>query len=138
MLRTLFKYWNNLSLFLLSLGLIFLFSCGNPQNNFELAYKREHKAYSERTPDFYLQLVGLFELSPSLSNSFGLSQTNDFVITVPGTPDNIGSLEFKNDSIIFESANNIDIKTSQGIQVDKINLSISRDRSEDLFYGRLS
>ncbi len=120
------------------IALIFLFSCGNPQNNFELAYKHEHKAFSERTLDFYLQLVGLFELSPTLSNSFGLSQTNDFVITVPGTPDNIGSLEFKNDSIIFESANNIDIKTSQGIQVDKINLSILRDRSEDLFYGRLS
>ena len=120
------------------ISLIFLFSCGNPQNNFELVYKHEHKVYSERTPDFYLQLVGLFELSPTLSNSFGLSQTNDIVITVPGTPDNIGSLEFKNDSIIFESANNIDIKTSQGIQVDKINLSIWQDRSEDLFYGRLS
>lgn len=120
------------------LSLIILFSCGNPQNKFELVYKHQHKVSSERTQDFYLQMVGLFELDPTSLNSFGSSQTNDFVISVPGTPEKIGTLELKNDSIIFESTNNLDIKNSQGTQVDKIHLSFWGDATEDFFHGRLS
>ena len=120
------------------ISLTFIFSCGNPQNKYELVYKHQHKVESERTSDLYLQLVGLFELDPTSLNSFGSSQTNDFVITVPGTPEKIGTLELKTDSIIFDSANTIDINNSQGTRVNKINLSFRRNRSENLSHGRLS
>lgn len=94
----------------LFLMLVILVACGDKRSQFVIddAYRAQfpmERLVKDR--EGYLQLVGLFELNPTVQNSFGSGSENTLIIPIDSLPARVGSITILGDSIVFDANENI-------------------------------
>jgi len=113
--------------FILTFGFLFLLGCTNNTNNIEDIEKTEYE-YQEYISSIkswqenriiglkknWLSLAGLFELQEG-ENSFGASDSNDFVFPNPNTPDYIGTFIMEDGSVSVKINPDVKVKHNEDI-----------------------
>jgi len=128
---------------ILIISFAILYSCENPElNKFELVYERNHAKWFKEpweTPNYWVQVIGLHELTPLSSHSFGAGRDNDFIIELPDIPENIGVLKLVGDSVVFEATPDLEVRNFNEEVINTITLSINQNnQSKELKWGRVS
>jgi uncharacterized protein (DUF1684 family) len=91
----------------------------------------------ERQED-YLQLVALYRLNEGI-NSFGKDESNILVLNIDTLPETIGNILMNQDSLSFNAAENILIKTKEDSMVTNMPLKLNEyESSIKLYHNQLS
>lgn len=76
---------------------------------------------------FYLQLIGMFELSPLTTNEFGSDTSNIHKIKYDGVPAVIGTIELTDDSMVFRSTGDSEVVNSEGSVISEYTFIIENN-----------
>ena len=86
----------------------------------------------------YLQLTGLFKLNKQ-GNTFGNSALNNHVIAIKTLPETIANISNDENSLIFEAAEGIIIKSELDSTITKMNMTLDEfGNSEKLYHDRIN
>ena len=124
--------------------LILLSACNSNKSEFTIDsnYISEIDAFfdekmKERQED-YLQLVALYRLNEGI-NSFGKDESNILVLNIDTLPETIGNILMNQDSLSFNAAENILIKTKEDSMVTNMPLKLNEyESSIKLYHNQLS
>ncbi|MDX1544407.1 MAG: DUF1684 domain-containing protein [Christiangramia sp.] len=127
--------------------LILLFAIIGCQNDegfkIDKEYKKDYQAFKKRIHEehiYYLSISDMFELDSASPNSFGSSPENKLQLRDSTAPSRLGSIHFENDSLIFHSPQDVDVKLENDSVIDTYNL-ISLDyrgHSEKMYHENYS
>ena len=128
---------NVLWLFLL-LPVFFFSSC---QHQVDEAYQENFKQYLnklETDREKYLELTGLFQIDSGV-HTFGSHPGADFAVVALNSPDKLGSIQLKEDTLIFQAAAGIEVFNEQDSVVNEAYLALDESgNSMRLHSGNLS
>ncbi|MCM8569889.1 DUF1684 domain-containing protein [Gramella jeungdoensis] len=106
-------------------------------------YKEAYQAFQGELHEehfYYLSISDMFELDSASANSFGSAPENNFQLKDSTAPAKLGSIKFENDSLVFHSSPEVEVRLENDSVIDKYNL-ISLDHrghSEIMFHENYS
>lgn len=95
---------------------LIIYSCTPEQQSFKIDEEYISNFPEEISPDrnYYLQMMGLFELNPSSENSFGSDSTNTFVIQNEFFPSQMGRISLLGENITFNPGPGVNLLNQNG------------------------
>ncbi|MCG9970646.1 DUF1684 domain-containing protein [Christiangramia crocea] len=106
--------------------LVAIIGCQNEEGfKIDNEYEQDYQEFKKRIHEehiYYLSISDMFELDSASPNTFGSSPENKFQLKDSTAPARLGSIIFENDSLIFHSSPNVEVKLENDSVIDTYNL----------------
>lgn len=124
--------------------LVAIVSCQNKTGfKIDKEYKNNYQKFKKELQEehaFYLSISDMFELDSTAINTFGSAPDNKFQLKDSTAPAHIGSIIFENDSLVFQSSPELEVKLENDSIINRYNLiPLSHiGHTENMYYKNYS